>query len=304
MSLQMRLPKTKILGGLAVVPAVLAMAWMAAVGRVEGRQAGLNPLWIPPILAGTSAGGVTTYDLRLASSSAALMPGEPTATYGYNGEGFWGPTVIMNTGDVVRVSLQNALAEMTTTHWHGLLVPGPVDGGPHQMIAAGETWTTDEFTVKNNAATYWYHPHMHELTQKQLTLGAGGLIIIRDAEEAALALPRTYGVDDIPLVLTSRRFNTTNGIANQFQFVRTAYGDYALANGTINAQVTLPKQFVRVRILNAEIERDYNLGFSDNRTFYVIGSDGGLLGAPVPVRRLIMAPGERMNSWSTCLVTS
>jgi len=287
------LPKTKHLGGLAVVAALLAMALMTAVGRVEGRQAGLNPLWIPPMLTGTTAGGVTTYDLRLASSSKALMPGAPTATYGYNGEGFWGPTVIINRGEVVRVSLQNALAEMTTTHWHGLLVPGPVDGGPHQMIGAGETWTTDAFTVKNNAATYWYHPHMHELTQKQLTLGAGGLIIVRDAEEAALALPRTYGVDDVPLVLTSRRFTTTNGIANQFQFVRTAYGDYALANGTMNAQVTLPRQMVRVRILNAEIERDYNLGFSDNRTFYVIGNDGGLLGAPVAVTRLIMAPGER-----------
>jgi bilirubin oxidase len=31
----------------------------------------------------------------------------------------------------------------------------------------------------------------------------------------------------------------------------------------------------------------------DGRTFYVIGNDGGLLGSPVPVTRLVMAPGER-----------
>ena len=80
---------------------------------------------------------------------------------------------------------------------------------------------------------------MHTTTQKQLTLGAGGFIIIRDDEEAALALPRTYGVDDIPLVLTSRRFTTTNGVANQFQYTATAYGDYALANGTLNAAVAI-----------------------------------------------------------------
>jgi bilirubin oxidase len=50
---------------------------------------------------------------------------------------------------------------------------------------------------------------------------------------------------------------------------------------------------VRLRVLNAEIERDYNLGFGDGRTFYVIATDGGLLSAPVALTRLVMSPGER-----------
>lgn len=262
-------------------------------GGGSNQQTGYRALWIPPLLAGTASGGVTSYDLALSAASKPLVSGPATATYGYNGNDFWGPTLILNKGEMARMTVRNSLSEATTTHWHGLLVPGPVDGGPHQMVEAGSTWTTDPFVVKNNAATYWYHPHMHATTQKQLTLGAGGFIIVRDAEEAALALPRTYGVDDIPLVLTSRRFTTTSGTANQFQYTATAYGDYAMANGTLNASVTLPKQVVRLRLLNAEIERDYNLGFSDGRTFLVIGSDGGLLGAPVPVTRLVMAPGER-----------
>src|SRR4029079_17963716 len=149
------------------------------------------------------------------------------------------------------------------------------------------------FAVKNNAATYWYHPHRHATTQKQLTLGAGGFIIVRDDEEAALALPRNYGVDDIPLTLTSRRFGTVDGVANQLQYVATAYGDVVLSNGTLNAQFTLPRQIVRLRLHNSEIERDYNVGFNDGRTFYVIGNDGGLLSAPVPVTQLVVAPAER-----------
>ncbi|MEI8257550.1 MAG: hypothetical protein WCJ30_17895, partial [Deltaproteobacteria bacterium] len=80
----------------------------------------------------------------------------------------------------------------------------------------------------------------------QLTLGAGGFIIVRDPEEAALNLPRTYGTDDLPLVFTSRRFTTTGGVANQFQTATTAYGDYLLTNGVMNPSVTLPKQFVRL----------------------------------------------------------
>jgi bilirubin oxidase len=61
----------------------------------------------------------------------------------------------------------------------------------------------------------------------------------------------------------------------------------------MNPQVTLPKQVVRLRILNAEIQRGLNIGFSDNRTFYVIGNDGGLLTTPVAVTRLAVQTGER-----------
>lgn len=252
-----------------------------------------TPLWIPPLLAGNVVGGLTSYELELAAASVQFNTGVKTATYGYNGNAFWGPTLLMKKGSKTRMQVKNSLPEDTTTHWHGMLVPGPVDGGPHQVVAAGATWLTDAFTVKNNAATYWYHPHMHGMTQKQLTLGAGGFIIVQDEAEAALNLPRTYGVDDIPLILTSRRFTTVNGVANQFQYTATAYGDYMLTNGVMNAQVTLPQQLVRLRILNAEIERDYNLGLSDGRTFYVIGNDGGLLSSPVAVTRLVMSPGER-----------
>ncbi|MFV8333514.1 hypothetical protein [Flavobacterium sp. GSP14] len=66
-----------------------------------------------------------------------------------------------------------------------------------------------------------------------------------------------------------------------------------MINGTLNPQATLPKQWVRFRILNAEVQRGLNIGFSDNRTFYVIGNDGGLLNAPIAVTRMAIQTGER-----------
>ncbi len=244
---------------------------------------GYNTLWIPPTLSGT------TFNLTLGSSTKQLKTGVSTATYGYNGNSFWGPTLIMNKGDNVQINVTNSLADQTTVHWHGFHIPAIMDGGPHQIINAGASWSPN-FQVKNNAATYWYHPHLHMKTQEQLSKGAGGFIIVKDPIESALALPRAYGTDDIPLVLTSRRYNTDNSFD-----LTTAYGDYMLTNGTPNAEISLPKQFVRFRILNAEIERSYNLGFSDNRTFYVITNDGGLLNAPVPVTRMKLAVGERVE---------
>ena len=121
--------------------------------------------------------------------------------------------------------------------------------------------------------------------------GASGFIIVKDAEEALLALPRTYGVDNFPLALTSRRFLTSNQLSYDHNL--NNYGDYMMVNGTFSPQVSLPKQYVPLRILNAEVARAYNLGFSDDRTFWIIGNDQGLLNAPVAVTRVKLAVGER-----------
>ncbi len=243
-----------------------------------------NPLYVPPVIDGT------TFNLTLAESSKQFFSGAKTSTYSYNGESFWGPTLRWKKGETVSLNVTNNLNEMTTTHWHGIHLPASADGGPHQMIDVGETWSPPKFEVKNEAATYWYHPHMHETTQKQLTMGAGGFIIIEDDSEASKALPSEYGVDDFPIVFTSRRFETTNAFDVSKD---TAYGDYLLANGVLNPEVTLPAQLVRFRILNAETERFYNLGFADDRKFYVVGTDGGLLNKPAEVTRVRIVPGER-----------
>ena len=248
-----------------------------------GLNAQYNNLWIPDTISGT------TFNLNMVDTFKQLRSGNQTITAGINGD-FWGPTLFFNQGDTVHMNVHNYLNDSTTLHWHGMHLPAVMDGGPHQVIPPGTIWQP-YWKVTNQAATYWYHPHLHEMTQEQMTKGLGGFIIVRDPQEAALALPRSYGVDDIPLMLTSRRYNA----GNAFAFTNTAYGDYMLTNGTPSAQVSLPKQMVRLRILNAEMERAYNLGFSDGRTFYVIGNDGGLLNAPVAETRVILAVGERIE---------
>ncbi len=253
----------------------------STVSATSTATEGFNALWIPPLLTGTS------FDLALAPSTSALLNGKTSPTIAYNGAAMWGPTLLMKKGDTVTVNVTNNLTEETTTHWHGAHLPPEMDGGPHQVIAVGDTWSPT-WTVKNNAATYWYHPHAHELTWKQLNQGAGGFIIVQDDEESALELPRTYGVDDIPLVLTSRKFDADGAIDTT-----AIYGDYLLANGVINAELHAPAQLVRFRILNAEVERVYTVGFADDRSFSVIGTDGGLMDAPVQVSRLTILPGER-----------
>ena len=250
-------------------------------------KAQYNNLWIPDTLSGTN------FNLNLVDTFAQLRPGNQTITAGVNNK-FWGPTLIFNQGDTVHMNVQNNLNDSTTVHWHGMHLPAVMDGGPHQIIPPGTIWQP-YWKVTNTAATYWYHPHLHNMTMEHLTKGLGGFIIVRDPIESTLALPRTYGVDDFPIVLTSRGYDAMNQFTITNNINISEYGDYMLTNGTPNAQVSLPKQYVRLRILNAEIERGYNLGFSDNRTFYIITNDGGLLNAPVAVTRVKLMVGERIE---------
>ncbi len=255
---------------------------------VFNASAQYHNLWIPDTLSGTN------FNLILKDTFANFRSGNQTITAGINNSKFWGPTLFLNKGDTVHMNVQNNLNDTTTIHWHGMHLPAVMDGGPHQVIPPGTLWQP-YWLVNNNAATLWYHPHLHNMTMEHLTKGLGGFIIIRDPQEALLAIPRTYGVDDFPIVLTSRSFDSNNAFTVTNNVNISEYGDTMLTNGTLKAQLTVPKQFVRFRILNAEVERGYNLGFSDNRTFYVIGNDGGLLDTPVAVTRVKMMVGERIE---------
>ena len=239
-----------------------------------------NALFIPGTLAGSSI------NLNLQSGQVGLYDGFLTNTIGYN-QDMLGPTILLDKGQDVTLNVANELTETTTLHWHGLHVSAENDGGPHTPIEAGQVWSPT-FKVMDKAATYWYHPHLHEHTEEQVTMGAAGFIIVRDNEEAQLELPRIYGVDDFPIVIQSRAFDAEK----QF-LTNTALDDVTLCNGTLDAYLDVPAQVVRLRLLNGSTERVYNLGFQGNLSFFQIATDGGLLNAPVSLTRLRLAPGER-----------
>lgn len=253
-------------------PVIVAMV-LAASARAQ------TLLPIPPVLTGPDIA------LSIQEGITEFHPGEPIPTYGYNGA-LLGPTLLLVRGQAVTINVTNHLPDLTTTHWHGLHVSPENDGGPHSRIYPDSTWSPS-FTVMNRAGTYWYHPHGIGLTDYQVSKGLAGLIIVQDAQEAALALPRTYGVDDIPLILQTKPI-----VAGEVM-MHTGLDSVVITNGVRDAWKELPAQVVRLRCLNGSSERSFMLGFSNGMTFHAIGTDGGLLEAPVPLTRLRLMPGER-----------
>jgi len=195
--------------------------------------------------------------------------------------------LVMHKNTNVNINVTNNLGQNTTLHWHGMHISAVNDGGPHTIIQPNETWNP-QFTVMNNAATMWYHPHLDTHTDEHVSKGIAGLIIIKDDEEAALTLPRTYGVDDIPLVVQTKDFDANYQIVNH-----SNNDDTLMVNATVNPVVDLPAQVVRLRLLDGSSQRVFNFGFDNNRSFYQIATDGGLIETPLQITRLQLAPGER-----------
>ncbi|WP_269046368.1 multicopper oxidase family protein [Paenarthrobacter sp. Z7-10] len=251
-----------------------------------------NRLHIPPLAKSTKdPQGVLNFDLTAEPGTSRFLPGKATPTWGYNGA-FLGPTIRARRGDIVRLSVRNSTQEGTTIHWHGMRLPSVSDGGPHQPIAAGDTWTT-EWKLDQPAATLWYHPHPHGKTEQQVLRGLAGMFIIDTNEPLTAALPSLYGVDDFPVIVQDRTFEEDGSLRTGSRAMTGLVGDTLLVNGTYNPYVAVTTQAIRLRLLNASSARVYNFGFSDDRKFCVIGSDGGLLHAPVTATRIQLSPGER-----------
>lgn len=242
-----------------------------------------NPLFIPPTLTSTS------FNLSIQNGVTQFYPGINTPTYGINGN-LLAPTLIVKKWDWVTMNVTNNLSgfgNSTTIHWHGLHVPAICDGGPHQVILQGHTWSPN-FQILNSAGTFWYHPHGDNKTDRHVSKGLAGMIIVQDSTEASLVLPRTYGIDDFPIIVQSKAFDVLNQIA-----ISTEFDTAICVNGVVDAYLDVPAQVIRLRLLNGSSMRTYNFGFTGNKPFHIIASDAGMLDSIVTQTRIKLSPGER-----------
>jgi FtsP/CotA-like multicopper oxidase with cupredoxin domain len=251
-------------------------------------------LKIPPKLEGREEQGVQVYDLTLQNGKTVFVEGYQTQTSGINGT-YLGPTLVMRNGSAVRINVTNQLGEASTLHWHGMHLPASQDGGPHQLIANKGVWSP-EFTIKQQAASLWYHSHLMGQTGAQVWRGLAGMLIIEDDEIQRLNLPHEYGVDDIPLVLQDRSF-TQNGQLDYGLSMHSKMmgksGNLPLTNGTLVAYFEAKTTRLRLRLLNGSNASTYHLALDNGQSFEQIATDGGLLEAPVKLSMVRLAPGER-----------
>ena len=282
------------LSGCGVISGLLpGAATVDTIGTVDFD----TPLAIPPLADSAIDGqGRRIFDLTAQQGRSEFQEGRQTTTWGFasgtGSQSYLGPTLRASRGEPVVVNVANHLDVSTTVHWHGMHLPAAMDGGPHQMIEAGGTWSPS-WTIDQPAATLWYHPHPHGETENHVTMGLAGMFIVDDPVEAALPLPRDYGVDDIPVIVQDARFSADGQLTTDTRGFIGPIGDQLLVNGTIGPYLPVTTDVVRLRLLNASAARIYDFGLSDGRDLALIATDGGLLEQPYQTPAIQLSPGER-----------
>ena len=264
-----------------------------------------------------------------------IWKGEPTSVLRFKGEvmsgrqdtlrpsdSYLGPIIRVRKGQRVRINFDNGLDEASNIHWHGLHVPDDMDGHPRHTAAPGKRYVY-EFEIKDRAGTYWFHPHPHGRTGRQVYFGLAGLFIVSDEEEQAAQLPA--GEYDVPLILQDRSFDKENrlvflsdgqagremrgggmigggmmggGMMDMMTRMMGFLGDRILVNGRPEATLSVATRPYRFRLLNGSNARIFKLAWDDGSPLTVIGTDGGLLEAPVQRSYVTLAPGERLELWA------
>lgn len=236
-------------------------------------------------------GGRFEAELTAGPAKARFAHGLDTPILAYNGE-YPGPIIEVAEGDQVRITFRNAIPnQVSTIHWHGMPVPADQDGNPMDAVAAGDG-RTYEFTLpEGSAASYWYHPHPHRLSAEQVFRRLAGAFLVKPKVDP---IPAAFG--DTVLFLTDLRLAPDGSLPeqNMADLINGRVGDHVLVNGQKNPVLTVqPGTRRRFRLFNATNARFLRLTFGD-APMTIIGSDGGLLAAPVQgAAEILLSPAER-----------
>ncbi len=263
----------------------------AASARVDAPRADVS------MVMRTGTGEVPLFEgaaTRVWRITADLASGPSDTVVPMPAGSYLGPMLNVRRGNRMSIELANGLPEATILHWHGLDVPELSDGHPRFAVDPGQRYRY-AFRVQNRAGTYWYHPHPHGRTGAQVIRGMAGVLIVRDDEEDALPLPPRD--QEIVLAIQDRVFDDGNQIVYRPQPHSGFLGDRIVVNGTLPTPTVVRRGSYRLRVLNGSNARIYKLAWSDGRPIVAIGSDGGLLPAPLRRPYLMLAPGERVEVW-------
>jgi len=158
------------LGGLAAIP-----AWARAMPH-------------GPIRQGFDEVSGRVIDLAV-GQGAIEVAGRSGHAFAVNGS-VPGPLVRLKEGEAVTLRVANHLAQDTSIHWHGLLLPFQFDGVPGVSfpgIKPGETFVY-ELPALRQSGTYWWHSH----SDLQEQAGHYGPIIIDPASPDPVQADRDY----------------------------------------------------------------------------------------------------------------
>ncbi len=246
-----------------------------------------------------SANGVLDVTLS-AARSPVTIGGTTVNALTYNGS-LPGPTLVVQPGDTVVLTLENHLGDPTNLHTHGLLVSP--DGNSDNVFRRIDAGTTADYFYKIPAShppgAFWYHPHHHGVAADQVFGGLYGAIIVEDRTPIPATTERILIVSDITV-------DSSGGIevATPMDRMSGREGAILLLNGQVNATMSAqPGDRERWRIINACTSRYLDLRLN-GQLMQLLGNDSGRFRSPRDVDSLSLMPGNRADVLVTMVAGS
>ncbi len=157
-----------------------ALSTMSLGGGAFG-QPNVTRVANAPVLSGT------TFDLTI-DQLPVNFTGAPRMAAAINGS-IPGPTLRWKEGETVTINVTNRLAETTSLHWHGMILPYGMDGVPGLSFPGIRPGETFQYRFKvQQSGTYWYHSHSGFQEMK----GMYGAIVIDPAAEDRIQSDRDH----------------------------------------------------------------------------------------------------------------
>lgn len=246
------------------------------------------PFRTPPVLQPIRSDATTDYyKITMEKAQVEILPGLKTEIWGYNGI-TPGPTIRQQQGRQSVVRFINKLDEKMSIHLHGMASLPEYDGYAEDLICPG--YYKDYVYPNNRASTLWYHDHAIHQTASHVYRGLAGMYIVDDEVEQALPLPK--GEYEIPLIIQDKRFARDGSLILDNLNNRGVYGDVMLVNGVPFPRMEVANRKYRFRVLNGGASRLLQLQLNKGELI-VIGTDAGLISAPVKTRTLRIGIAER-----------
>ena len=269
------------------------------------------------------------YRLSIRQTTQQVHPafGPVTKVWGYDdgthGTSYPGPTIEVQKGTPVTVDWVNDLpgqhllpvdtrftaggtdVPQTLTHFHGGFVAAADDGNP-ALVPGTPRGAMQTVTYPNAQAVAptWYHDHALGFTRLNVEAGLAGFYLSRDANDTGNE-PNPMGVPggryEIPLAIQDRSFTRSGQISYPTQppplgpWVPEAFGNTIVVNGAVEPFANVEPRMYRLRFLNGSNARFYNIHIGGTPPMWQIGTDQGLLTRPVPLKSVLIAPGERAD---------
>lgn len=199
--------------------------------------------------------------------------------------------------DPPRKGMEDAPPTRISTHMHGSRVPSISDGYPDGWYGPGKHRMCF-YPNGQDATALWIHDHAMGVARLNIMAGLMGWHILHDDVEEALGLPGCKY--EIPMLIYDRSFKPDGQLyypnpPDEGAWAQEFLGDAMVVNGRVQPYLEVEPRKYRFRIADTANSRFFSLALSNGQEFHVIGSDQGLLPAPVAMKRLVLAPAERTD---------